>query len=465
MSEKLWLPKHRETFHFRGKLKRLGLRFDGEKRLWCAPDQAALEAAVKLLNSEAEKVGRLTTDLAGKAGEAETTEGSGEGMGRVEGSEQGSEQGDDAAESEQGEGNGDGQSGGQCDGGGGGGGNGPGPFTVFADNMHKAGTTLAAAIADQALQQMVKQQQQGKQQQEKERKQQQQEQQKLRQEMQQEIAKAKDELVALSQEREPKKVEITINDEKPLQFEGEFVPDILEQVIAMLKIDKAVRLVGPAGSGKSKLGRLAADVLGLRFGFINGSEGVDESHLYGFRDITNDGTKYVVPELCFADLYEHGGLWLGDEFDRMNPNVTVSLNGSLSEPWMLSLPKRTGKTMAHKHPDFRCAVTMNTWGTGPNAAYTSANRLDASSLDRFRFSTIYVDYNRKLEAHLMPDADLLRKIWKVRDKVMALGLQRVVSTRFIKDAWDGVSRLNWSHEAVLAQLVLDWSETDKQKVA
>jgi MoxR-like ATPase len=196
---------------------------------------------------------------------------------------------------------------------------------------------------------------------------------------------------------------------------------------------------------------------------VNFSEGATEADLYGFRHVDASGTSYVVPKLSFADLYENGGVWLGDEYDRANPNVIVSLNGALANGH-LSLPKRHDKTQAVKHAEFGAVVTMNTWGTGPSAAYTSANKLDASSLDRFRIGTIYVDYDKKLEAHLMPDAVLLQKIWKVREQVMQLGLQRVVSTRFVKDAADCQQSLGWGHDKVMHKLVQDWSPADRQKV-
>jgi cobaltochelatase CobS len=229
--------------------------------------------------------------------------------------------------------------------------------------------------------------------------------------------------------------------------------------------------VGPAGCGKSHGAQLCAKILNARFGTNNFSEGVTETDLYGFRHVGPQGTEYIVPELSFADLYEHGGgsthdygLWFGDEYDRANPNVVVSLNPALANGH-LNLPKRMGATVARKHERFLAMVASNTWGLGPSSEYTSANKQDASALDRFRVGTIYVDYDRKLESHLMPDKALLTRVWKLRETVMALGLRRIVSTRFIKDAATGVHALGWTHDKVMHLATQDWSEADKQKVS
>lgn len=472
-----YLEKRRDTFHYRNALKRLGLKFDGEKRIWYAETPEALEAAKKLLDGVEPKgelpVPPLTVPSSGKpeqCGECGYTGGehsskcTQQGTEGTEGSaeQQGSASGEGSPEQE---GEGEGESSSSSSGGG------PGPFTVYVQSSMQMPPAQAAQMADAVLQQALASQQQTKQQQQQMQKQQEQmrqeqqkQQQRLEQQMQEKLAEQQRKLDSMA-EQQPQKIVVQVGEQEPVELPGKqfVVQEYLSKIVAWLKIGLHVRLVGPAGSGKSMLAKQAAEALGRRFGFVNFSEGAREADLFGFRDITDKGTHYIVPELSYADLYENGGIWLGDEYDRADSNMIVSLNGSLANGH-LSLPKRQGATIATKHDDFGCIVTMNTWGTGPNSNYTSANKLDASSLDRFKISTLYIDYNRQLERSLMPDAELLQKIWAVRDKVMALGLQRVVSTRFIADAAKCQKLLGWQHSDVMQQLLLDWSPTDRQKV-
>lgn len=498
--QRYFMEKRRDTFHFRGVLRRMGMEFDKETRRWYANDAATLAKAMKFLQDELDREahgmqrakalpaeaeqsaerGEVEPHEAPQSAESSDAESSAydeldkaiaaaqEKQQRAEQSDGPGAEAEAEAESSNGEG-GEGESDGEA-------GEPPTPFLTFATKQVQFGLTQAAMAADAELQQVLsksnsgaQQAQQQQQAQQRTQKMLQQAQQKMQEKLQahmQEVQKQIETQAEKAAQQAPQKHEykFTFNDAEPVSIEGEFVPDWVAEAASIARTGTLVRLVGPAGCGKSHGVGIVAKILQQRMGFVNFSEGVTEADLYGFRHIEGDSTVYVVPELSFADCFEHGGVWLGDEFDRANPNVLTSLNAAFANGH-LSLPKRKGATVAKRSESFFGIVACNTWSNGPTSEYVSANKQDASTNDRFLVGTIYVDYNKQLEDSLMPDKVTLARIWKVRDAVMSLGLKRVVSTRFIADAAKLQAQLGWNSDKVMFKLTQPWSEADKQKVA
>ncbi|MBR3890463.1 MAG: hypothetical protein IKJ30_00140, partial [Bacilli bacterium] len=82
------------------------------------------------------------------------------------------------------------------------------------------------------------------------------------------------------------------------------------------------------------------------------------------------------------------------------------------------------------HPDFKVVAAGNTYGKGANRQYCGRNSLDSATLDRFMI--IEWDYDRKLEAKIIKDKELLEFAWAVRDSIELNRLQIIISTRGIK---------------------------------
>ena len=75
-----------------------------------------------------------------------------------------------------------------------------------------------------------------------------------------------------------------------------------------------------------------------------------------------------------------------------------------------------------------------------------------------------MDYNEALERQLCPDDDLRRLLQLYRQRVADNRLQRVVSTRFLKDAYEMVSVHGWSLERAAGKLFQGWREDEVRKV-
>jgi MoxR-like ATPase len=95
----------------------------------------------------------------------------------------------------------------------------------------------------------------------------------------------------------------------------------------------------------------------------------------------------------FREAYEHGGLFLIDEFCASNPNAVNAINAALANGYC-AFPDGIVK----RHANFICIAADNTDGSGPTARYPGRNVLDGASLDRF--AMIDWDYDLDLERKL-----------------------------------------------------------------
>lgn len=236
-----------------------------------------------------------------------------------------------------------------------------------------------------------------------------------------------------------------------------------EDVLRLCANRMHVLLVGPAGSGKTYIAETISKVLKLRFAHISCSAGMSEGHLLGRLLPTgkNGAFEYTVSE--FVRCYENGGVFLFDEIDAADPNTMLIINSALANGY-LSVPNRHKNPVAKMHKDFVCIAAANTFGRGSDRLYVGRNQLDESTLDRFRIGQVEVGYDENVEASLCPDAGLRSKLKAVREKVMLHGMRRVVSTRFMKNAY--VMKMNgMTDDKILNALTLGWSKDELAKVA
>ncbi len=96
--------------------------------------------------------------------------------------------------------------------------------------------------------------------------------------------------------------------------------------------------------------------------------------------------------------------------------------------------------------------------------YVGRSQLDEATMDRFRIGVVECDYDRAVEKSLCPDPELLAKCHDIRDKINAAGLRRVMSTRFIQDAYIMRTNADWSVDDVVRTFVEGWSAEEKAKV-
>lgn len=186
----------------------------------------------------------------------------------------------------------------------------------------------------------------------------------------------------------------------------------LSQVLRYVQIRQSLYLYGPAGTGKTQLAETAAQAVNLPFYPISVCGQTTKSDLLGY---TTANGSYI--ETIFRTAYENGGVFLLDEIDNGNPNVTAVLNSALANG-VCTFPDKVVK----RHPDFICIAAANTFGTGASAEYIGRNPIDAATLDRFK--QIFVDYDEELETELFPSAaaivQKLRKAMKGERVVISM---------------------------------------------
>ena len=217
------------------------------------------------------------------------------------------------------------------------------------------------------------------------------------------------------QEDEPEK------DKKKAEFDTDkyIKPKNYDMVLTAIKNNLNPLLIGPAGTGKTRMCYEIAKELGLDF--YSESAVTDEFTITGFID-ANGNYK----ESNFYKAFTQGGLFCFDELDGSDPNACIKFNAAIANGYCI-FP--CGMKYAHK--DFRVVATANTFGNGADMQYVGRNQLDAATLDRF-MPKIMIDYEKKIENKLTDDNKMLDFVREFRKGVNAYSILKVVSYRAIK---------------------------------
>ena len=205
----------------------------------------------------------------------------------------------------------------------------------------------------------------------------------------------------------------------------------LRKTLDRLQATKNILLVGEAGCGKTHLAAQVAEALNLPFSSVSCSSDMSSSVLLGWL-LPVDGGAFQYAPSDFITLYENGGVFLLDEMDAADPSILLIINQALANG-KINVPQRKGNTEVKRHDNFLCFAACNTFGRGSNMMYSGRERLDESTLDRFRLGTIKMTYDKDLEQTL-GDEDVVRWAWEIRERITKAELKRVLSTRFILDA-------------------------------
>jgi energy-coupling factor transporter ATP-binding protein EcfA2 len=255
--------------------------------------------------------------------------------------------------------------------------------------------------------------------------------------------------------------DITVNGAAPVRVEGR-QHRVYGKVLTYLASGSHVYLHGPAGSGKSTLGRKLAEALGVQFGSMSLGPTPMASKLLGY--CTADG-GYV--RTVFRDCVEHGGVFLIDELDASFPGTLVEVNEVLAAGPGDEVAFPDGMVMVHEN--FRCLGGGNTTMRGSDATYSARAGADGSTHTRFVF--VYMGYDEDLEhdivAGIWPDgatawlADIRR--WRVAVESHGL-VGYVISPR---EAVQGARALaaGIDREDVLTECVFKgWDAETRRKV-
>ena len=182
-----------------------------------------------------------------------------------------------------------------------------------------------------------------------------------------------------------------------------------------------VMLVGSAGTGKTYGAKQVSEALGIPFYAISVGAQTSKTDLLGYM---NANGTYV--STAFRDAWENGGVYVMDEIDAGNSNVTITLNSALSSDYC-AFPDG----MVTRHKNFMFIATANTFGHGASRQYVGRNQLDAATLDRF--VTIDWDLDESLEEKLVHPYTYgkawLQVVKRMREYSESSGIRMLITPR------------------------------------
>lgn len=255
------------------------------------------------------------------------------------------------------------------------------------------------------------------------------------------------------------KIEVVRPDGSAHKVEGHVRAEF-KKILTRATVGINILLVGPAGSGKTHLAHQVAEALGRPFASVSCTAGMSESALQGWL-IPGDNGAFQYLTSDFVRMYEEGGVFLFDEIDAADSNTLLFINQALANGSFF-LPIRKGSSVVKRHPDFVCMAAANTFGTGANQTYAGRERLDESTLDRFRAGVVSLDYDQTFERKSVAP-DLLAWGWATRKRISEARLRRVMSTRFLLDATK-LLKAGETVEEIKATFFEGWSSDEIKKV-
>ena len=248
-----------------------------------------------------------------------------------------------------------------------------------------------------------------------------------------------------------------------------------DEVVKRLKCLGKAFLVGPAGTGKSTLAMCACrEIFGIegpveavvksgKFAQISFSPDTVSADMLGFTDVNG-----VFHETEIIRVFRDGGLILFDEMDDADASLLVKLNTMLANR-VIPIPGG----VVTQNEECYIVGTANTYGKGGNSMYVGRSRLDAATLDRWKMSTIDVDYDVKLEEGIVartigenyPKAakELTIATRVIRERIQANKWKQICSTRFVIDGCKMVAA-GYSIRKVLDTYLLDWDDNSRRLV-
>ena len=248
-----------------------------------------------------------------------------------------------------------------------------------------------------------------------------------------------------------------------------------DEVVKRLRCLGKAFLVGPAGTGKSTLAMCACrEIFGIegavesvvksgKFAQISFSPDTVSADMLGFTDVNG-----VFHETEIIRVFRDGGLILFDEMDDADASLLVKLNTMLANR-VIPIPGG----VVTQNEECYIVGTANTYGKGGNSMYVGRSRLDAATLDRWKMSTIDVDYDVKLEEGIVartigenyPQAakELTIATRVIRERIQANKWKQICSTRFVIDGCKMVAA-GYSIRKVLDTYLLDWDDNSRRLV-
>lgn len=219
-----------------------------------------------------------------------------------------------------------------------------------------------------------------------------------------------------------------------------------------------VLMVGPAGCGKTTLGRNLSKVWRNKtYHRIPYTAGASESWVLGRYLPTGQGGRFEYHVAKVLEIHTNGGVNLHDEVDAGDPNMLLILNGLTDDGDFIN---PLTNQVHPRHKDTAHVAAANTWGWGGDTVYCGRNKLDAATVDRWY--PIPVDYDLDLEKRL-GRKEVVDFVWSIRERIRQQRVARVLSTRaIIKSERALAAGRPWAE--VRERLLGGWTRDERAKV-
>ncbi|MGE4297898.1 MAG: AAA family ATPase [Desulfovibrionaceae bacterium] len=153
-----------------------------------------------------------------------------------------------------------------------------------------------------------------------------------------------------------------------------------EIVVWFMSRPEPLYVFGPTGSGKTSLVRQLAARLHYPVLDVTGHARMEFGDLVGHLSLEQGRMTFQYGPLALA--MRHGGLFLLNELDLLEPATLSGLNGILDGS-PLCIPENGGE-LIHPHPMFRFVATANTnGGSDETGLYQGTLRQNLAFMDRF----------------------------------------------------------------------------------
>jgi len=218
-------------------------------------------------------------------------------------------------------------------------------------------------------------------------------------------------------------------------FKSETAPQNFQKVIDDVFLGNNVMLIGGAGTGKTYMAEMVANILGLPTETINCNQYTSPIEILGGQTIEG----YQEGKLINA--WSQGKLLILDEMPKLDPNTAGLLNEALAKTNLSPDDERaqiqnTRGDVFRKKKGFGVIATGNVYPNSDSMSYSANNKQDLSLLDRFSGSVYEIEKNPEYEQKEILEGDLL--IWKVADAIRTLIEQNAwdnqVSIRFMQSS-------------------------------
>lgn len=167
-------------------------------------------------------------------------------------------------------------------------------------------------------------------------------------------------------------------------FDPSYVPQswATDIIVWLCSLHEGIYIYGPAGCGKTSCLKHFASRLNYPVFEVTAHARLEFPELVGHHTVRDGNMTFEYGPLALA--MKHGGIFLMNELDLLDPSTAAGLN-SILDGSPLVIPENGGEII-YPHEMFRFAATANSNGAGDESGlYQGVMRQNMALMDRFMF--------------------------------------------------------------------------------